>query len=260
MCAARGKFILTLVFHTILYLHPKFQQIIFQIDQTTVTWSSPPIYPPLIPPVILTKITPQADLPNFGRSQKWPPGEKSSMPWYSGSYSWYISHWGLFDISQTLHTTDMALFTICSHIMSPYRDELSKMPHYMRHFWKFVPIWGHNMCTFFQSSHVCSGEGLRNIKKTSMRYLSGICFRISWHKWFFLWRSFLGPPKIGQIRLWSDFGQNDSRSHLIEMTKRNSKMSWMHYTSGIESQMKFHMWFFHWWSFLGPPKIERIRL
>ena len=36
MCAAGGKIILTLAVHTILYLHLKFLQIIFQIDKTTV--------------------------------------------------------------------------------------------------------------------------------------------------------------------------------------------------------------------------------
>ena len=34
MCAARGKIILTLAFHTILYHLPKFHENIFQIDKT----------------------------------------------------------------------------------------------------------------------------------------------------------------------------------------------------------------------------------
>ena len=36
MCAAGGKVILTLALRTILYLHPKFHEIIFRIDKTTV--------------------------------------------------------------------------------------------------------------------------------------------------------------------------------------------------------------------------------
>ena len=50
MCAAGGKIILTLVFHTILYHHLKFHEIIFQIDKTTVISASPPILPPKSPP------------------------------------------------------------------------------------------------------------------------------------------------------------------------------------------------------------------
>ena len=58
MCAARGKIILTLALHTILYLHPKFHEIIFHIDQATVFWSSPPIFPPYSPRVVqLTRFT-----------------------------------------------------------------------------------------------------------------------------------------------------------------------------------------------------------
>ena len=49
MCAARGKIILTLALHTILYLHPKFHEIIFQIDKTTVILTSPPIFSPKSP-------------------------------------------------------------------------------------------------------------------------------------------------------------------------------------------------------------------
>ena len=49
MCAARGKTLLNLAFHTIWYHLPKFHQIIFQIDQTTVIWSSPPIFSPNSP-------------------------------------------------------------------------------------------------------------------------------------------------------------------------------------------------------------------
>ena len=49
MCAAGGKIILTLVFHTILYHHLKFHEIIFQIDKTTVISASPPIFPPKSP-------------------------------------------------------------------------------------------------------------------------------------------------------------------------------------------------------------------
>ena len=40
MCAAGGKIILKLAVHTILYLHLKFYEIIFQIDKTTVFWMS----------------------------------------------------------------------------------------------------------------------------------------------------------------------------------------------------------------------------
>ena len=49
MCAAGGKIILTLALHTILYLHPKFHEIIFQIHKTTVISASPPIFPPNSP-------------------------------------------------------------------------------------------------------------------------------------------------------------------------------------------------------------------
>ena len=49
MCAARGKIILTLALHTILYLHPKFYQIIFEIDKITVISAKPPIFPPNSP-------------------------------------------------------------------------------------------------------------------------------------------------------------------------------------------------------------------
>ena len=34
MCAAGGKVILTLAVHMLMYLHSKFQQIIFQIEET----------------------------------------------------------------------------------------------------------------------------------------------------------------------------------------------------------------------------------
>ena len=49
MCAAGGKIILTLALHTILYVHPKFHQIIFQIDKTTVISALPTIFPPNFP-------------------------------------------------------------------------------------------------------------------------------------------------------------------------------------------------------------------
>ena len=49
MCAAGGKIILTLALHTILYPHPKFHEIIFHIDKTTVFWISLHPFPPKSP-------------------------------------------------------------------------------------------------------------------------------------------------------------------------------------------------------------------
>ena len=49
MCAAGGKIILSPAFHTILYHHPKFHEIIFQIDKITVISASPSIFPPNSP-------------------------------------------------------------------------------------------------------------------------------------------------------------------------------------------------------------------
>ena len=48
MCAAGGKIILTLALHTILYLHPKFHEIIFQIDKIAAIWSASPNKSPLV--------------------------------------------------------------------------------------------------------------------------------------------------------------------------------------------------------------------
>ena len=38
---------------------------------------------------------------------------------------------------------------------------------------------------------------------------------------FFRWRSFLGPPKLGQIRLWSDLGDNCTISWREKTISRN---------------------------------------
>ena len=125
MCAARGKIILTLAFHTILYLRPKFHEIIFQIDQTTVIWSSPPIFPPNFPCHI------DQNHSTGGFAQFWAVPKMNA----SGKIRKKLFNPPKFLIHFSLMSSPYVKMPLQNnyqyrpHRMTQYRDELSNMQH-----------------------------------------------------------------------------------------------------------------------------------
>ena len=76
--------------------------------------------------------------------------------------------------------------------------------------------WPNPPVTRFRWKWYCMKAPERNCKKSWMRFKSEIKNCIKLHMSFFHWRSFLGPTKIGQIRLWRDLGENGTISKRLK--------------------------------------------
>ena len=93
----------------------------------------------------------------------------------------------------------------------------------------------------------CFGEAFASKEMTSMRNVSGIFPDWIIYNWFFHGRSFLGPPKIGQIRLWRNLGENSTISKQLRGISRETERETYQELKAKLNLMRH----FHWRSFLG---------